>query len=198
VLVFKKYPILETRRLLLRRIEPLDARAIYRLAQDAEITRYVAWEPHKTLRDTKEYIRLFNEEYQKGVCFDFVIAAKKRDEVLGLIGCVDIDETNKSLEIGYWLGREFWNNGYMTEALTALIDFCFRDLDMERLSAKHFEENAASGRVMQKAGMTFEGPLRKAEFVKGRYWNIKVYSILREDWRPAAEPPVFASYSQQT
>jgi ribosomal-protein-alanine N-acetyltransferase len=187
VLIFKKYPILETPRLFLRRIEPLDARAIYHLAQDAEITRYVAWEPHKTLQDTKEYIRLFKEEYQKGTCFDFVIATKKRDEVLGLIGCVDINETNKSLEIGYWLGRQFWNDGYMTEALRALIDFCFRDLGMERLSAKHFEENAASGRVMQKAGMTCEGTLRKAEFVKGRYWNIKVYSIVREDWTPLAE-----------
>ena len=85
-------------------------------------------------------------------------------------------------ETGYCLGRRWWGRGIATEALRAVIDFLFAQVNFHRVAAVHDPNNPASGRVMQKAGMTREGMLRQSALIKGRFVDSVVYSILRDEW----------------
>ena len=88
-------------------------------------------------------------------------------------------------ELGYVLSREHWGKGLMPEAVRAVMAFGFEKLSLNRIQARCIAENLASARVMEKAGMTFEGTLRESEFIKGAYRDIKLYSILRREYRGA-------------
>ena len=95
-----------------------------------------------------------------------------------------LNTENRSAEVGYSLAREYWNQGFMTEALRAVLDLAFRKLNLHRVEAQHETDNPASGRVMLKAGMRHEGTMRGRLFNKGRFVDVDVYAILREDWVP--------------
>lgn len=85
-------------------------------------------------------------------------------------------------EIGYVISTKNWGKGYGTEVANAVISFGFEQMELERIQARCFIDNIASQRVMEKVGMTYEGTLRKAMFVKGKFQDIKIYSILREEF----------------
>jgi ribosomal-protein-alanine N-acetyltransferase len=85
------------------------------------------------------------------------------------------------------LARQYWNNGYVTEATKALISHLFNNSDLIRIEAQTMVENAASGKVLEKSGMKFEGILRKRAFIKGRDLDMKMYSILRNEWNGYAK-----------
>ena len=87
-----------------------------------------------------------------------------------------------NVEIGYALGRAYWNQGYMTEALTEVIRYSFENLRLHRVEAQHEVDNGASGAVMRKCGMKKEGTLRGRLYNKGKYVDVDLYSILREDY----------------
>ena len=87
--------------------------------------------------------------------------------------------TLEMAEIGYWIGKPHWGKGYCTEAVTALVQYGFDSLGFERIFATHFRKNPASGRVMQKAGMKFEGRLRHHVKKWGEFYDLEVYSLLR-------------------
>jgi ribosomal-protein-alanine N-acetyltransferase len=90
--------------------------------------------------------------------------------------------THSRAEIGYALSRRYWGEGYMSEAVNAVIEFGFREMLLNRIMARCEVNNIASARVMEKVGMQLEGILRQHLFVKGRYWDLKIYSILREEF----------------
>ena len=85
-------------------------------------------------------------------------------------------------EIGYALSRSYWGKGYVAEATIALLDRLFRDSDLIRIEARCDVRHTASSRVMEKAGMKFEGILRKQVFSKSEHRDMKIYSILRDEW----------------
>jgi ribosomal-protein-alanine N-acetyltransferase len=85
-------------------------------------------------------------------------------------------------EVGYVLNRRYWGQGYMAEAVRAIVGFGFRELGMNRIQARCDVPNIGSARVMEKAGMSFEGVLRQQLFEKGHYLDIKIYSILKSEW----------------
>ena len=89
-------------------------------------------------------------------------------------------------EVGYVLNRRYWGQGYMAEAVRAIVDFGFRELGMNRIQARCDVPNIGSARVMEKVGMTFEGVLRQQLFEKGTFHDIKIYSILRSEWEAEA------------
>ena len=89
---------------------------------------------------------------------------------------------HRSAEVGYVLNPAFRGQGIAGEALSAVLDFAFRKMALNRVEAKCVAENASSERVMQKVGMTFEGVARSALLVKGEFRNIKIYSMLRSEY----------------
>ena len=96
----------------------------------------------------------------------------------------------RSAEVGYSLARDCWNQGYATEALAAVLRFGFDTLRLNRIEAQHETSNPASGRVMQKCGMTYEGTLRSRVFNKGHFSDVRLYAILRSDPLPPGNDPL--------
>ena len=100
------------------------------------------------------------------------------------IDVVNLNEKLATAEIGYCLSKKHWGQGIMTEALKAVIDYLFSEVGLNRIVARHNVHNLASGRVMQKSGMTFEGVQRQSgKDNKGNYCDLAHYSILRGEWR---------------
>jgi RimJ/RimL family protein N-acetyltransferase len=89
-------------------------------------------------------------------------------------------------ELGYWVGKSYWNHGYCTEAARAVVRFAFEDLGLRRVFAQRYRRNPASGRVMQKAGMRHEGTLRQHAVKWDVVDDIEVYGVLHEEWRDSA------------
>ena len=178
---FSCLPVLETRDLILRRPRMKDAADIYSYSSDEEVARYVLWEPHRSVAETRSGLRELIRRARAGYPSSWVITLKESGRVIGTIGFVWYSAENCSAEIGYSLSRVFWNRGYATQALKAVSDEVFRALPLNRLEAQHDLRNPASGRVMQKCGFRREGILRSRIYNKGEYVDVALYALLRSD-----------------
>ena len=184
--VFADLPELETERLILRSMRLDDAEAMHAYASDPEVTRYVLWDTHRSIEDSESFLRLVTEGYARGDFGGWGIVLREDGAFVGTCGLdAGYAPEHARAELGYVLSREHWGKGLMTEAVRAVIAFGFEQLSLNRIEARCIAENTASVRVMEKAGMTYEGTLREREFIKGAYRDIKLYSILRREYRRA-------------
>ena len=179
--VFHNLPELQTDRLILRRIKWQDAQDMNNYTTDSEVSKYVLWDKHESMSDTLDAIRSMRRQYRLGRPASYAIIHKETARMIGTIGFMWIDVTNRSGEIGYSLSREYWNQGYATEALRKLIDFSFKTLKLHRVEAQYDIRNQASGRVMQKAGMNLEGTLHDRLINKGEYCTVSIYAIINPE-----------------
>ena len=177
---------LETSRLILRRFTVADAEDMYRnWASDPEVTRYLTWPCHPSPEATAALLEDWAARYEDGGYFSWAIQRKEGGGVIGSIAAVRLDEAVNSAEIGYCLSRAFWGQGLMPEALRAVMDYLFNEAEINRLSAYHDVRNPKSGRVMQKAGMKYEGTLRQAGKNNQGICDLACYAALRSDFRTA-------------
>ncbi|MCL2756217.1 MAG: GNAT family N-acetyltransferase [Firmicutes bacterium] len=160
--------IYETERLLIRRWHEKDAHDLYEYASDNEVTRFLRFPAYMSLDDAVSRIKSMNESYSQFANgdlqteIDFAIEQKITGKVIGSIGFVGYKENaGRSIEIGYIMNPQHQGKGFMTEALVGMFKYVVGNDLALRIEAKHDIENKASGRVMQKAGMTFEGIRRK-------------------------------------
>ena len=179
---FFRLPDLETEDLILRKPRIRDAKDIYSYASDPEVARYVLWEPHRSVSETASFIRDLRARIRAGCPSSWVVVLRGTGTVIGTVGFVWYSAENNAAELGYSFSREYWNHGYATQALRAVIDAVFSSLPLNRLEAQHDVRNPASGRVMQKCDLTQEGILRGRILNKGEYVDTALYSILRSDW----------------
>lgn len=176
-------PIIDSERLILRPIVPSDARAIFDYCSDSEVSKHTTWESHKTIEDSNELVEYALSNYRKGMSEPCAIALKTDpNKMVGSVGWFWTSKKSKSIEIAYALARPHWGKGLMTEACRALINQALKDNEIHRITSRCIAENAASAKVMEKLGMTCEGTQRQAMFVKGRYVDIKLYAMLRDEW----------------
>ena len=181
--IFARLPTLRTARMTLRAARMNDARDMYEYSRDPEVARHVLWEAHGSIHQTRTYLRYIIRQYRAGMPGTFVIELNEERKVIGTIGLMWMQRDNRSAEIGYSLSRAYWNRGLMTEALEAILDFCFETLRLNRVEAQHEVDNPASGAVMRHAGMRREGLLRQRVYNKGQYVDVELYAILRADYR---------------
>ena len=179
---FSCLPELETEDLLLRKPRMKDANDIWQYASDPEVARYVLWDPHRSLSETKAFVRELRRRIREGWPSSWVIVRKETGLVIGTIGFIWYSEDNRSAELGYSLSRIYWGRGYATQALGAVIAECFRSLPVNRLEAQYDVRNPASGRVMEKCGMRQEGILRSRIMNKGEFVDVALCAILHSDW----------------
>ncbi len=179
--VFSNLPVLETERLRLRPLSMRDERDMYRYASDPAVSRHVLWDTHESPRQTRSALRASLRQYRNGAPSSFAIERKRDRRMIGTIGFMWVSYEHRSGEVGYSLARDCWNQGYATEALSAVLRFGFDVLKLNRIEAQHEADNPASGRVMEKCGMKFEGTLRSRIFNKGRFSDVRLYAILRDD-----------------
>ena len=179
---FSRLPVIETERLILRKLTMRDASDMFRYCQDKEVARHVLWEAHTSILETRAYIRYNLYQYRSGEPASWGIVLRETNRVVGTIGYMSYNADNSTVEIGYSLAREQWGKGLMTEALLAVIGETFRTLKVHRIEAMHFTDNPASGRVMAKCGMTHEGHMRERICCKGVFRDVEMWGILRKDW----------------
>ena len=175
-------PTLETKRLILRRIAMRDAKDIFAYSRDAEVARHVLWSAQKDVSEARDYCRFMMKRYRNDLPSSWGIEEKSTGRLVGTIGYMDYNEDNATVEVGYSLAHWLWNGGYMTEALSRVIAYTFEAMDVNRIEAQHELDNPASGRVMEKCGMHKEGELRQRLYNKGKYVDVALYAILREDY----------------
>lgn len=151
---------INTERLLLRRFEFTDANDMFNnWANDYEVTKFLAWKSHENIEITKEIVKQWINEYENNNTYNWAIELKEIGEVIGGISLVKLDEKNYSCEIGYCMTRKHWGKGIMSESLKAVIDYLFLEVGFNRIVAKHDTNNIASGKVMLKSRMQYEGML---------------------------------------
>lgn len=176
-------PTLETPRLRLRKLSMRDAQDIFDYSQDPQVARYVLWEAQTSLSEARSYIRFMLRKYRLGEPASWGIEWKETGRIIGTIGFMWIQRDNAAAEVGYSLSRAYWNRGIMTEALSALLRYGFRSMNLNRIEAQHETENPASGAVMRKCGMQREGTLRQRLLNKGKFVDVELYAILRRDFQ---------------
>ena len=172
-----------TERLQLRKYSVNDAEDIYKnYATDERVTKFLTWQPYSNIESLREFISTQVSNYSMSV-YNWVIEYK--GQVVGSISVTSSDEKNESCEIGYCIGYEFWNLGIMTEAMSAILKFLFCDVGYHRIYAKHDVDNPASGKVMKKCNMVYEGRLRE-HYLRhdGNYSDSLIYSILKSEFNP--------------
>ena len=175
---------LETDRLFLRKITLNDAKQMYfNWASDSIMNKYVGWDIHKTIEETKHMIHTMIEGYSSPFYFLWVVGIKDTNELIGTINTHSFNVRNQVCEVGYGYGSKYWNHGYASEALKVVIDFLFYEVGVYMVCAAHYDFNSASGRVMQKVGMKYDAVLRNRGIhpdTKKRA-NLIYYSITKEE-----------------
>jgi len=175
-------PVLRTERLILRAISMDDAAVINELLADKEIaanTELIPF-PYK-IEMAEEWIEPQQKTWQEGRAAVFAIClptTSGQGTLIGVVG-LEINSAHERAELGYWVGKQYWGNGYCTEAAAALIEYGFEQLGLHRILAYHMLRNPASGRVMQKLGMTHEGVLKQHVKKWGKFEDMALFGILR-------------------
>ncbi|HEU5303919.1 MAG TPA: GNAT family N-acetyltransferase [Gemmatimonadales bacterium] len=175
-------PTLRTARLLLGRFEPEDAAELQRLASAREIADTTLSIPHPYALDhARAWIANQRRESVRGRATNFAVRLSPGSTLIGSIGLRDIDPEHLQAELGFWIGREWWGQGYASEAAREMIRFGFDELGLNRIYAHHMVRNPAAGHVLRHAGMQREGLLRERVRKWGVFEDVVLYAILREE-----------------
>jgi RimJ/RimL family protein N-acetyltransferase len=175
-------PTIPTARLLLGTFESDDAPDLQRLAGAREIADTTVSIPHPyELDHALAWIGNQHREAVRGRATNFAIRLLPGSLLIGSVGLRDIDHEHHQAELGFWIGREWWGQGYAREAAAAVIRFGFETLGLNRIYAHHMARNPSAGRVLLHVGMQQEGLLRERVRKWGVYEDVVVYAILRED-----------------
>lgn len=173
---------IETKRLILRKFEINDASNMFdNWANDPEVCKFLSWEPHGNIEVTKNLLFSWIEAYQSNKTYNWAMVLKETNQVIGSLSVISLSQKHQNCELGYCMSKIYWNQGIMTEAVTAIIDFLFNEVEVHRIQAKHDIKNPGSGRVMEKSGMLLEGTMRHGVLRKdGSYADHNIYAIINK------------------
>ncbi len=176
-------PRIESARLILRQIQLSDLDHYHtRLTSDPEVFRYLLGQCHNDKDRTAAKIQQICAGYDAMDRCHWGIALKKDDSLIGTIALQRFESSDNSCSFAYMLGREFWGQGYGTEAVTAVFDYAFRILNIQAIHADHFAENPASGAVMRKVGMQYVTTIPGKYEKLGKQYDAVEYRITKEMW----------------
>lgn len=175
---------LETERLVLRRFTVADAQAMYdNWASDEKVTEFLMWKPHSDPTETEQILEDWTERYSDNSYYNWAIVLKENgDEPIGNIAVVHSDEITSMAHIGYCLGRKWWHKGITSEALKAVMDFLFDEVNANRIESRHDPRNINSGKVMKKCGMKYEGTLHSSDWNNQGICDACYYALLKSEW----------------
>ncbi|MBR5504144.1 MAG: GNAT family N-acetyltransferase [Methanobrevibacter sp.] len=154
--------IIETERLILRPWKEEDAKCLYHFAKNPKIGPVAGWPPHKSVEESLEIITtIFNKKETYAITID--------NKAVGCIGLLFYPDTNhdwpdEGVELGYWIGEEYWGQGLVVEGTKEVIKHAFEDLDIDKIYASFKCENKQSKRVLEKLGFEYHSDLRKADY----------------------------------
>ncbi len=174
--------ILNTERCILRPFVLSDAPAMFQnWARDAEVTRYLTWPAHKNMQETEQVISEWISRYQEPDFYQWCIADRETQQAIGSVAAVRVLEEIEAVETGYCLSRACWGKGLMTEVYAAVLDFFFETVQVNRVQASHDARNPASGKVMLKCGLSYEGTRRMGARNQSGICDIVLYGKIKTD-----------------
>jgi RimJ/RimL family protein N-acetyltransferase len=178
-----KIPAIETARLKLRPYNEADIAELVPLIGTREVAATTLRIPHPYAR---EDARQFLTTIDSGSLVRFAVTLRSDGCLIGGVG-LNIEEQHEHAELGYWLGVQYWGKGYATEAARETLRYGFEDLQLHRIFASHFKHNPASGRVLTKLGMRYEGCKREHIRKWDQFVDSELYGILRREWEQGGE-----------
>ena len=179
-------PTLATERLLLRPFNLTDAPEVQRLAGDRAIADTTLNIPHPYEAGMAEaWIAKHAKNFAEGIEITFAITRKSDGALIGAISLMRLTPAHQA-ELGYWIGKPFWTQGFCTEAANAVLRYAFTELSLVRVHARYLGRNPASGRVMQKLSMKYEGCRRQHAKKWGKFEDLELYGILQHEWEQSA------------
>jgi ribosomal-protein-serine acetyltransferase len=169
----------------LRLLEEADARQLHRMieANRANLARWLPWAADQTLDDTLDFIRRTRSQASENHGFQAAVIVGH--EIAGMVGHPDVDWSNRSTRIGYWLDEAHQGRGTMTAAVRVLVDHALTVWQLDRIEIRAAIGNRRSRAIPERLGFRQEGTLRRAELVDGRHLDSVIYAMLAADW-PAA------------
>jgi RimJ/RimL family protein N-acetyltransferase len=174
--------LIKTERLILRPFKLSDSKTVQRLAGDysvADTTLNIPFPYEDGMAE--QWISIHQEKFEVGELINYAITLKPQNEIIGAIGLTMTKKFNRA-ELGYWIGKQYWNKGICTEASIALINYAFKNHNLHKIIATHLIRNSASGKVMAKIGMKLEGTLREHVKKWDKMEDINTYGILKSEW----------------
>jgi ribosomal-protein-alanine N-acetyltransferase len=178
-------PTMKTQRLILRPFTAADAPRVQQLAGAREIADTTLAIPHPYPDGAAEqWIATHGDNFEKGKNVSLAITLAETGDLLGAISLMNMTQDHSRAELGYWIGAPYWGNGYCTEAAGAILGYGFQQRQLNRITAHYLARNVASGRVLEKIGMTCEGRLRQHVRKWDRFEDIVVCGILQSEYRP--------------
>ena len=174
--------MIETDRLILRRFVIEDSAAMYRnWASDEEVTKFLMWPTHASQEVSKSVLENWVRSYSDENFYQWAIVLKDKGEPIGSISVVHLNEDVSMAHIGYCIGKAWWHKGITSEALKAVMDFLFDEVDVNRIEARHDPLNPNSGKVMKKCGMKYEGTLRSSDRNNQGICDACYYALLKTE-----------------
>lgn len=182
--VFDTFPTLETSRLRLRRIVPGDAAAWLKVWINPDVMRYLAGfeGDQATIKDMNGLISWADGIYFKETGLRWAITRKPDDTLIGSCGFHLYSAANRWAEIGYELNRDYWRQGIMAEAVSAMLRFGFGPMNLHRIEANVTEGNEASAGLLRHLGFTYEGAWREKEYLRGRWHDLWQFGLLEGEF----------------
>lgn len=178
---FEPFPILETPRLVLRKIEDSDLQTIFRLQSDPEITRYFGRPPHSRIEQSEELLYKINDGLKNGTSIRWAITLRPSLAMIGSTGFWRWNQPHRNAEIGYELDAAHWGKGIMVEAIRPTLAFGFRAMNLHRVEANIDPDNLGSRRVLEKLGFQQEARIRENWFDGSRFTDTVHFGLLENE-----------------
>ncbi|WP_064093368.1 GNAT family N-acetyltransferase [Rossellomorea aquimaris] len=173
---------LETNRLVLGLFNETDAQEVTRLCNNYNLYKNTLYLPYPySIDDALSWIKNHLVNFNDNKYFEFAITDKATGKLYGAIALSN-NQKYQNGELAYWVGEEYWGNGYATEASKAILEFAFDEKHYHKVFARYFHSNSASGKVIEKIGMKKEGVLREHVIKENEYIDLVYYGILKNEF----------------
>lgn len=173
----------ESARVCLRPVSEVDLPSLLAIYSDAEVVKHLGHKVWQSLADAEAWLARMAKHQAAGSAVEFVIVEKQTGQCIGRCGLFDYEATDAQASVGYVLGRPYWRQGYMREALTSLISSAFDEMGLRRLEARVEAPNTASSALLRRLGFKQEGVLRQRWAAQDRAIDAEVFGLLKHEWR---------------
>jgi len=180
----KKTVKLQGKNIYLSRYSLADIDTLNKAASHKDISRWMSEFPHPyNLKHAREFISRSRKKWLDKTEYNFSIKLKGSDELIGGVSLVNVNNKQKMAELGYWLDKVHWGQGYISEAVKTILEYAFNQVKLHRVYARVFTPNLASARVLEKSGFRFEGHEIKSILKNGRWYDMYRFAILERDFK---------------
>ena len=176
--IFENFPVLETKRIVLRQMKESDIDIVYGFNSCNDALKYIIREPFKRQEEALAKLKFFLSKINDKTAFWWVFTLKETGKNIGYGGLFDISIESSRAEIGYGLTKEYWNKGYISEILGAILEFGVSKAKFHKIYGIVIPENVASIRLLEKYNFKKEAHLKEHSYTNGEYLDETIYSLI--------------------